>query len=282
MEKGRSVGSYFLFLIREGLFRLRRELFGWRGLAAAFIVFYLVVDLLGAMESYRAAMGQGIAMVWLVFLFPPRMGRLLYLLPFSKKERCRYLLMYLVTYLVFLCFVFGIVGAGACLISGYSYLEWGKIFIFCSIPLLLVYSGSMIYTVAIQKEPKDSFSLTTPFYRNIWQEQDTVNGIREDCKREKVLQKKKRNELTDEEWQIRKKELLFNTVAIIAIIVVVIQAYLCPMFMGKGWVSSSIFWIGGVLAYVSSVAAVLLYWNRAWEQINKTGSAGKEESVCNS
>lgn len=282
MEKGRSVGSYFLFLIREGLLRVRKELWGWRGLVAAFIAFYLVVDLLGAMESYRAAMGQGIAMIWLVLLFPPRMGRLLYLLPFSVKERCRYLLMYLVTYLVFLVFVFSLVGAGACLISGYSYLEWMKVFVFCTVPLLLVYSGSMIYTVAIQKEPRDSFSMVTPFYRNMWKEPDEVEGIREDCKREKVLRKKKRRELTEEEWQIRKKELWVNTVAIVAIVFVVIQAYFCPMFMGKDWVNSLIFWIGSVLAYVSAVAAILVYWNRAWEQLNKKGSTGKEACGCNS
>ena len=210
------------------------------------------------------------------------MGRLLYLLPFSKKERCRYLLMYLVTYLVFLIFVFVIVGAGACLISGYSYLEWGKIFVFCSIPLLLLYSGGMIYTVAIQKEPKDAFSMVTPFYRNMWQEQNAANGIREDCKQEKELRKKKRSELTDEEWQIRKKELWFNTILIISVIVVAIQAYFCPMFMGKRWVDSLLFWIGAALSYVSAVATVLMYWNRAWEQMNKTGSTGKEESVCNS
>ena len=281
MEKGKSVGSYFLFLIREGLLRVKRELFGWKGLAAAFIVFYLVVDLLGAMESYRAAMGQGIAMVWLVLLFPPRMGRLLYLLPFSVKERCRYLLMYLVTYLVFMIFVFEVVGAGACLISGYSYLEWSRIFVFSTVPLLMVYSGGMIYTVAIQKEPKESFSMVTPFYRNMWKEPDEVEGIREDCKKEKVLQKKKRSELTEEEWSLRKKELWFNAVQIIAVIFVVVQAYICPMFMGKNWVNSIVFWIGAVLAYGSAVIAVVVFWNRVWEQLNKKGSTGKEACGCN-
>ena len=69
MERGRSVGSYFLFLLREGLHRLRRELWGLRGLLALFIVFYLVIDLFGAMESERTTMGQGIAAVWMVLLF---------------------------------------------------------------------------------------------------------------------------------------------------------------------------------------------------------------------
>ena len=82
MEKGKFAGSYFLFLIREGLIRLKRELWGWRGLAAAFMVFYLVIDLFGAMESDRSTMGQGMAVIWMVVLFPPRMGKLLYLLPF--------------------------------------------------------------------------------------------------------------------------------------------------------------------------------------------------------
>lgn len=280
MEKGRTFGSYFLFLLREGLFRLKRELWGWRGLAAAFLVFYLVIDLFGAMESERETMGQGMAVIWMVVLFPPRMGKLLYLLPFSKKERSHYLLMYLFTYLVFQVFVYLLIGAGACLISGYSYLEWLKFFWFATMPFLVMYGGITVYTVAIQKEPKDSYSWVTPFYCS----EETFPDIdrRNEAIKERKLQKKKYSELTEAERKIRKKELWLGIITGIGIIVTVFQVYFCPIFILEFWLKSIWFWVGAVLSYVCAVAVVWTYWNRAWEQINQKGSTGKEESVCNS
>ncbi|MBQ8799925.1 MAG: hypothetical protein IJZ55_10205 [Lachnospiraceae bacterium] len=285
MEQRRSFGEYFLFLVREGMFRLRRELWGWRGLAALVTAVYMVIDLLGAMESDRITMGQGMAVVWLVVLFPPRMGKLLYLLPFSKKERVHYLMMYLFTYLVFQIFVFFLVGAGACLISGYSYLEWLRFFFCCTLQFLIMYSGIMVYAVAVQKEQKDAYTWVTPFYRNVdWQQDDTVGGIHEDCKREQEPEKrkKKRTELTEEEWETRKKELWFNGVTVIGVIVAAFQVYIGPVFFGKGWFGTWGFWGGTVLAYVCAVLVVYVYWNRAWEEIHKKGNSGKEERVCNS
>lgn len=281
MEKGRTVGSYFLFLIREGLFRLKRELWGWRGFAALFIVFYLVIDLFGAMESDRSTMGQGMAVLWMVVLFPPRMGKLLYLLPFSKKERSHYLLMYLFTYLVFQIFVYLLIGAGACLISGYSYLEWLKFFWFATMPFLVMYSGITVYTVAVQKEPKDSYSWVTPFYdmNGAWPETDPGFGTE---KKEKRRQKKKFSELTPEERNTRKKELWLSIITAIAVVVAAFQVYICPVFLMEVWSNSLWFWIGAVVSYICAVAVVWTYWNRAWEQINQKGSTGKEESVCNS
>ncbi len=284
MEKGRTAGSYFLFLVREGLFRLKRELWGWRGIAAAFIVFYLVIDLLGAMDSDRSTMGQGMAVIWMVVLFPPRMGKLLYLLPFSKKERIRYLLMYLVTYLVFQIFVYVLIGAGACMISEYSYLEWLKFFWFATFPFLIMYSGITVYTVAVQKEPKDSYSWVTPFYcaEETFPDMDQRFGMSREEKNEKRLQKKKYSELTEEERGTRKKELWLSIITAIGVIVAAFQVYICPVFMMEFWSKSLLFWVGAILSYVCAIAVVWTYWDRAWEQINKKGSTGKEESVCNS
>ena len=282
MEKGRTAGSYFLFLVREGLFRLKRELWGWRGIAAAFLTFYLVIDLFGAMESERETMGQGMAVIWMVVLFPPRMGKLLYLLPFSKKERSHYLMMYLLTYLVFQVFVYLLIGGGACLISGYSYLEWLKFFWFATVPFLIMYSGITVYTVAVQKEPKNSYSWVTPFYcsTEVFPDMDQRIELREREKAEKKLQKKKYSELTGEEKRTRKNELWLSTITVIAIVVAALQVYFCPIFMMKSWINSVWFWVGAIASYICAVLVVWTYWDRAWEQINKKGSSGKEESVC--
>ena len=282
MEQKRSFGDYFLFLVREGLFRLRRELWGWRGLAALIIAGYLVIDLFGAIETDRISMGQGMAVVWLVILFPPRMGKLLYLLPFTKKERGHYLVMYLFTYLVFQTFIFFLIGAGTCLVTKYSYLEWLGIFFCCSFQFLLLYSGIMVYAVAVQKEKKDAFNFVTPFYRPVdWPQDDKVGGIHEDYKREPERRKKKRKELTETEWEIRKKELWFNIVTTIGVLATAFQVYVGPVFFGKGWLGTWGFWGGTVFAYVCAVLVIYVYWNRAWEEINKKGDAGKEADVCN-
>lgn len=282
MEKGRTIGSYFLFLIREGVFRLKRELWGWRGFAALFIVFYLVIDLFGAMESDRSTMGQGMAVIWMVLLFPPRMGKLLYLLPFSKKERCHYLLMYLFTYLVFQIFVYLLIGAGACLISGYSYFEWLKFFWFATMPFLVMYSGITVYTVAVQKEPKNSYSWVTPFYcaEEAFPDMDQRFGMVKEKHSEKKLQKKKYSEFTEAERETRKKELWLSIITAIGVIVAAFQVYICPVFLMGVWSNSLWFWVGAVISYICAVVVVGTYWNRAWEQINKKGSTGKEESVC--
>ncbi|MGN1085097.1 MAG: hypothetical protein ACI4QX_08835, partial [Lachnospiraceae bacterium] len=89
MKHGKTIGEYLWFLLREGIFRLRRELVTVRGLIALFIVAYLVLDTWLLAESESTYMMQGFG-VWLVLLFPPRMGRLFFLLPFSKQERKRY------------------------------------------------------------------------------------------------------------------------------------------------------------------------------------------------
>lgn len=279
MEKGRFAGSYFLFLIREGLIRLRRELWGWRGIATVFLVFYLVIDLLGAMESERSTMGQGMSVIWVVLLFPPRMGKLLYLLPFSKKERGHYLLMYLFTYLVFQIFVYLLIGGGGCLISGYSYLEWLKFFWFATVPFLIMYSGIMVYTVAVQKEPRDAYSWVTPFYslNGVQQKTDIVYGTGGE---EKKLQKKKFREMTPEEQKTRKDELWINTITAVGVVVAVCQVYFFPIFLMKSWMDSVWFWVGAIVSYVCALFLVWTYWNRAWEEIHKKGSSGKEESVC--
>lgn len=282
MEKGRTAGGYFLFLLREGLFRLKRELWSWRGIAALVLVLYLVIDLFGAMESERETMGQGMAVIWMVVLFPPRMGKLLYLLPFSKKDQSRYLRMYLITYLVFQIFIYLLIGGGACFISGYSYLNWLKFFWFATVPFLIMYSGITVHTVAIQKEPKDSYSWVTPFYcsEETFPDMDRRFGTKTREKDEKKLQKKKYSEMTPEEQKTRRNELWLNTVTVAGIVVAALQVYFFPIFL-MGWWSDSIwFWVGAAASYICAVLMVWAYWSRAWEAIHKVGSSGKGDGVC--
>lgn len=281
MKRGQTLGSYFLFSLQEGLFRLRKELIGWRGVAVLLIVALMLLDAAElAKEGEYTLLYQGVGALWLSILFPPRMGRLLHLLPFSKKERIRYLAMYSVTYLSFQVLLYAMVGGIVYLISGYSYLLWIRSFALCTFPFIMLYSGIMIDSMA--NSVRNSYPANGMFFstRNLWlQETDAVAGIKEDCKG--TAQTTKQAERTEEEREKAKKQTIFT---IKTVLVTIIPALLCC----GGWMFSELYvkfpwtiYAGSALAYVSAIAGLLIYWGRISEELNSVGNAGKEESGCN-
>ena len=279
MEKGRSAGSYMLYLLREAFYRMKTELIGWRGLVFLAIGAYMVIDSFMAVEDAEQLMFQGMGALWMVLLFPPRMGKLLYLLPFSKKERVRYLGTYSVGYLLFHVMVFIVIGVISCLLSGYSFVAWMGQFAFCTFPFMLLYSGVVVdsMSVAVQRSyPNSGWFFST---RSWWQQkEDTVTGIREDCSA--VVSEKKI--MSEEEKEKAKKQKRFTVYLVLCAIIPAIHG--CGSYMYSAlckqwpWLLYTI----TVLAYVSAIIGVFLYWNRISEEMNKTGSTGKEAGVCNS
>lgn len=279
MEKGRSAGSYMLYLLREAFYRMKTELIGWRGLVFLAIGVYMVIDSFMAVEDAEQLMFQGMGALWMVLLFPPRMGKLLYLLPFSKKERVRYLGTYSVGYLLFHVMVFVVIGVISCLLSGYSFVAWMGQFAFCTFPFMLLYSGVVVdsMSVAVQRTyPNSGCFFST---RSWWQQkEDTVTGIREDCSAA-VSEKKI---MSEEEKEKAKKQKRFTVYLVLCAIIPAIHG--CGSYMYstlcKQW--PWLLYTVTALAYVSAIIGVFLYWNRISEEMNKTGSTGKEAGVCNS
>ncbi len=279
MEKGRSAGSYMLYLLREAFYRMKTELIGWRGLVFLAIGVYMVIDSFMAVEEKEQLMFQGMGALWMVLLFPPRMGKLLYLLPFSKKERVRYLGTYSVGYLLFHVMVFVVIGVISCLLSGYSFVAWMGQFAFCTFPFMLLYSGVVVdsMSVAVQRTyPNSGWFFST---RSWWQQkEDTVTGIREDCSA--ALSEKKI--MSEEEKEKAKKQKRFTVYLVLCAIIPAIHG--CGSYMYSTlceqwpWLLYTV----TALAYVSAIIGVFLYWNRISEEMNKTGSTGKEAGVCNS
>lgn len=279
MEKGRSAGSYMLYLVREAFYRMKTELIGWRGLAFLAIGAYMVIDTFVAVEEMEQLMFQGMGALWMVLLFPPRMGKLLYLLPFSKKERVRYLGTYSVGYLLFHVMVFVVIGVISCLLSGYSFVAWMGQFVFCTFPLMLLYSGVVVDSMsAAIRQPYSSMGWWW-FTSNAWkQNADRVDCVRQDCGG-KVLEK---TPISEEEKEKAKKQKRFTVYLVLCAIVPAVHG--CGSYMYstlcKQW--PWLLYVITILAYVSAIIGLLLYWNRISEEMNKTGSTGKEAGVCNS
>lgn len=277
MEKGKSAGSYVLYLLRECFFRMKTELLGWRGLVLLVIAAYILMDTFAAVKETENLMAQGVAALWMVVIFPPRMGKLLYLLPFTQKERARYLRTYSVSYNVFYVMLFFVMGLVACLVSGYSFLLWMRHFVLCTFPFLLLYSGVTVHGMATMGQrsyPDSGWFFST---RQWWhQPADTVAGIKEDCGAAMAG----KATLSEEERAKKKKESRFWGAVVVCMIIPVIHGCGNYMYMGLcsrwPWFLYSV----SVLAYLSAFAGLYLYWIRISKELNKTGSTGKEEGVC--
>ncbi len=278
MEKGRAAGSYVLFIIREGLYRMKTELVGWRGIVLLVIFGYLFLDTIAAVKESQSLMAQGVGALWMVVIFPPRMGKLLYLLPFSKKERTQYLGTYSVSYNVFHVLLFLFMGAVSCLISGYFFLLWVRHFILCTFPFMLLYSGVVVdsMSAAVKRSyPNSGWFFST---RSYWQQKDDrVEGIREDCN-SSVPEK---TTMSVEEKAKAKKQTRFAVATVLCTIIPAFHACGNYMYMGlcKRW-PWLLYTITG-LAYLSAIIGLYIYWNRISEEMNQKGSTGKEEGVCN-
>lgn len=277
MEKGRTAGSYVLYLLREGFYRMKTELFGWRGIVLLVIFGYMLMDTFTAIEESQGLMAQGVAVLWMVIIFPPRMGKLLHLLPFSKKERARYLRTYSVSYNVFYVMLFFAMGLVTCLISGYSFLRWMWHFVLCTFPFLLLYSGATVHGMVVTGQhgyPDSGWFFST---RQCWhQPADTVKDIKEEYRGSATG----KAAISGEEKAKKKKQSRFWVIAVCCAIIPAIHG--CGNYMYAGlcerwpW----LLYVITVLAYISAIIGLCLYWNRISEELNRKGSTGKEEGVC--
>lgn len=279
MEKGRTAGSYVLFVLREGLYRMKTELVGWRGIVLLVIFGYIFLDTVTAVKESHELMGQGVGALWLVVLFPARMGKLLYLLPFSKKEKIKYLGTYSVSYNVFYVLLFFLMGGVSCLISGYSFFLWMRSFVLCTLPFLLLYSGVVAdsMSAAVNRSyPNSGLFFST---RGWWYQKDNpVEGIREDCS----TNVKGKVTMSEEEKAKEKKQKKFSVVVALCTVIPAVHGCGNYMYMSLCERWPWLLYIIAVLAYVSAIIGLFFYWNRISEELNQKGSTGKEECVCNS
>ncbi|MCH5273340.1 MAG: hypothetical protein J1E35_06680 [Lachnospiraceae bacterium] len=274
MKRGKTIGNEFLFLVGEGLFRLKRELWGLRGIGVLFTVAYLIIDAWTTKENIAKPLAfQGIGAMWLIFLFPPRMGKLLYLLPFSRKERKNYFFMYACVYLFYLIAAFFLIGGAASFLTGYPYYLWLKWFFLCTLPFIIVMSGSVVSSLV---SPKKSIWFYST--RGWYFERNSVEEIREEYRKD--VKKKKKEEMTKEELRDRRCRIAENTVIVVCMLVVVLQACAGGAMMLLS-ASEAVIAAGSVLSYICAAGVLTIVWRGVIKELYKTESSGKEGYGCN-
>lgn len=279
MKQRKTVRGYAFFLLGEGFFRLRKELFGWRGVAVLFILGYMALDMVLAEDTEFLASLE-VAAIWLTLLFPPRMGTLLYLLPFSKAERRRYLGSYAAVYMVFLVLTFLLVGTVSSLLLGYPYPLWILYFVCTTVPLLMAYSGSFL-TNAVKRKQTDGmdwlFFSTRGWSRSV----NYIEEAKELCKAQKPAGYKGK-ERTPQEKKERRKCIFRGSAILVSVIVVTIHA--CGGWIWKlfGLNETLAFLVGTIIAYVCATVVILVCIRLIAEELDGKGGTGKEEGGCNS
>ncbi len=283
MSKRKGNCTLFFGLLREVLYRLKKEMWSWRGLCLLVIGAYLVLDAYNAIEkwdNYRIEMltAQGFLFIWVMQLFPPRMGKLLFLLPFSAKERIRYLGNYVVLYAtLYLAFFIGF-GGIASAVNGYPFGFWMKQFMINCFPVLLFFCGSWVYTMCSSaRKPQGIAEFFLGTKNKNFENVDMVTEIREDCSGA-VKEKKEEESIRSAEekaWQ------RFNCITVCLCLPPIIQCCLGWWFMGVYQKMEWLYLLVGVLCYVCAVAGFILYWFQATKEISQRTKSGKEACECN-
>lgn len=280
MKQEKTMWGYAFFLLGEGFFRLRKELSGWRGVAVLFIFGYMALDMFLAEDTEFLASLE-VAAIWLTLLFPPRMGTLLYLLPFSKAGRRRYLGSYAAVYMVFLVLTFLLVGTVSSLLLGYPYPLWILYFVCTTVPLLMTYSGSFL-TYAVKRKQTDSMDGLFFSTRGWWkQSANYIEEAKELCKAQKPAGHKWKERMPQEKKE-RRKCIFRGSAILVSVIVVTIHAYGGWIWKLFGANETLAFFVGTIFAYVCATVVILVCIHLIAEELDSTCGTGKEEGGCNS
>lgn len=274
MKREKTIGRSFLYLAEEGLFRLKKEILGPRGIGVFLILFYLVADTWASAENSSNFVCRGYAAIWLILLFPPRMGKLLYLLPFSKKERIRYFFTYTCVYLFYLVAAFFLSGAIAVLMIRNSYLAWMKSFFLYTLQFVIIMGAMAVSGLAAQGTgPAYRFFSTRGWYH----EDSSVADIKNEYSSGGKQKRKEKEEMTAEERRQRRNTIFETTVMIIGMLVVAVWCFAGGLIR---YFSETMILVFSGVAYLCAAAVIVMLWRSAMRELNKTGSSGKEGSGC--
>lgn len=266
----RIIGKSFLFLAREGLFRLKKELWGIRGIGVLLVLLYVVVyafDGMGNKFDFQTYAG-----LWLLLMFPPRMGKLLYLLPFSRKERIRYVWTYACVYVMYLTAAYLLFGGISVLIAQTSYVRWLKRFFLHVLPCLLLMGSVAASSLAKQRENRSFWFYST---RGWYYEGDSVTALREEY--QKNVKKKRKEEMTEEELKERRRRIWENVLLFSGIAVEISWCFGSGFF---DFLPEAATLLCAALAYLSGAVVAGICWKETVKELGKSGYGGKEGSGC--
>lgn len=198
--------SLFLFLLWEEFIRLKRELVSWRGLVVLAVMFYIAVDFFDAnYEKEQGLVSAGFSGYWLLMMFPIRLGRMFYLLPFSKREQKSYIVQKVAVSLLYLMGFMLVYGGILSLFrkEAGAYMSWLLPSVFLSaLPFWITASAILLlsrsrgartnygfFTTRVLSPEADEFDQLSAG----WPEEYDLNGVKESCKKDKTREQKKEN-----------------------------------------------------------------------------------------
>lgn len=273
----KTIGKSFLFLAREGMFRLKRELWGIRGIGVLFVLLYMVIYAFDGMRNkfdFHAYAG-----LWLILMFPPRMGKLLYLLPFSQKERIRYTWTYACVYVMYLTAAYLLFGGISMLIARTSYVRWLKRFFLHILPCLVSVGGIVASSLVKQRsslakqwEERSGWFYST---RGWYYEGDSATALREEYRKD--VKKKRKEEMTEEELKERRSRIWENVVLFSGITVEIFWCFGSGFFE---FLPEAATLLCAGLAYLSGAVVTAIGWKGTVKELRKSGYGGKEGSGC--
>ncbi len=266
----KTIGKSFLFLAGEGLFRLKRELWGLRGIGVLLTLAYMVLYAFGG-EGNKFDF-QAYAGLWLIFMFPPRMGKLLYLLPFSQKERIRYTWTYACVYVMYLTAAYLLFGGISVLLARTSYVRWLKRFFLHILPCLVSVGGIAASSLAKQRENRSFWFYST---RGWYYEGDSVTALREEYQRD--VKKKRKEEMTEEELKQRRSRIWENVLLFSGIAVEIFWGFGSGFFE---FLPGAATLLCAGLAYLSGAVVAAIGWKETVRELRKSGYGRKEGSGC--
>ncbi len=268
--QGKRIGKSFLFLAGEGLFRLKKELWGLRGIGVLLTLAYMVLCAFGAEETKFDF--QTYAGLWLICMFLPRMGKLLYLLPFSQKERIRYAWTYACVYVTYLTTAYLLFGGISVLIARTSYVRWLKRFFLHVLPCLVSVGGVAASSLAKQRENRSFWFYST---RGWYYEKDSVTALRDEYQND--VKRKRKEEMTEEELKERRRRIGENVLLFSGMM---IEVFWCLNSGFFDFLPEAVTLLCSGLAYFSAAVVAAVIWRETVRELRKSGYNGKEGSGC--
>lgn len=274
----KNTHSLFLFLLWEEFIRLKRELVSWRGLVVLAVMFYIAVDFLDTdYEKKLGFVSAGLSGYWLLMLFPVRLGRMFYLLPFRKREQKSYIVQKIAVSLLylmgFMCVYGGILFLFREEAGAYRYWLLPSV-VLSALPLWITASAILLlsrsrgartnygfFTTRVLSPEADEFDQLSAG----WTEEYDLNGVKESCQKDGTKKQKKEN---------RAEVLLY--VYMMAVMMITMLNGMFGLFGGN----LVLFGISSAVSYAMAISSIWFAFHVIFREIDGDSRPRKGGGGC--
>lgn len=253
--------SFLGFLIREWYYRLRRELFTAKGWVVLIFLGYVVFCIVTEQEGERYATSSGIVGYWFLLLFPIRLGKLFYMLPFGKEEQKRYIIDYCLTSLLYVTVVLSLFGCLVMAFLGKSCFPWLMGIVLRAFPLWL--SALSLLLMERNKGVLINFGCFTT--RTLAPDWETTEAFDLDAVRNEY-EKYRKQELSTEEKREKRRGIAHYSFLVIVLILTMMNSFLESF--GSGLSAGTFSIVSGLVSYVLAISSILTVFQLCFREID--------------